>query len=384
MGVKTTLAGVCAFFLLLTILPLAAPQQAELPTWNVGDTWAMGARDVDLGPIFKALMEATPGVTANVSGKVSYFVIYKVEGEDAQHYRVSVTQGMEMDLSGTISGTRYGTTSSGSVRMSMVAKGDGNSYYTKDKLALAKGDMALNLTMDLSMDMGAMGSMDMRADMVVNISFTASPPLDIFNFPISVGESWTVDSDLTTTGRVTGKVTGKAEVMGTERSLDDTVDQQISETTRAALSMSCPGTVDVQPALTCYKIPISGTGAVPSGMLAPGVVLYYSPDKRFVAASDVTFGGAMGAGALRSITTGPIDPSKVGDQPFLSARPVSEQEARSAIEAMGAKGINLVLVAVVVIIIIVVVIAAIVVIKRRRGAEAQPYGLLPGGSGPDF
>jgi len=368
-SVKTTFAGVCAFFFLLSLLPVAAPQQAELPTWNVGDTWAMGARDVDLGPMFKALLEATPGVTANVSGKASCYVIYKVEGEDAQYYRVSVTQGVEMNLSGTISGTQYGTTFSGTINMSMVAKGGGNAYYTKDKLALAKGDMALNLTMDLSMDAGAAGSMDMSGDMAINVSFTASPPLDIFNFPISVGENWTAESDLTMTGRITGRFTGKVRAMGMERSLDNTIDQPISETTHVSLSMSCPGTADIQLASTCYKIAISGTGVMPSGMFAPGVVLYYSPDRRFVAASDVTFGGAMGAGALGSTGMGQIDLSKVGDQPLFNMRPVSEQEARSAIAAIGVKGINLVLVLSVVVIVVIAIVAAIAVIKKRRSGE---------------
>lgn len=367
MNVKTTFAGVCAFFLLLSILPLAAPQQAELPTWNVGDTWAMGVRDVDLGPIFKTLMETTPGITANVSGKASYFVIYKVEGEDAQYYRVSVSQGMEMDLSGTVSGTQYGTTYSSSMCMSMVMKGDGSLYYTKDKLAFAKGDMTLNLTMNLSMDAGAAGSMDMSGDMTVNMSFTCSPPLDIFNFPISVGENWTVESVVTTTGRITGKITGKVKAMGREQSLDNAIDQPISETTNMSLSMSCPGTVDIPLASTCYKLVISGTGAAPSGMVAPGVVLYYSPDRRFVAASDVTFGGVLSLGALRPTTGGQIDLSKLGgDQPLFSMRPVSEQEAQSAIAAMGAKGINLVLVVFVVVIIVAVIAAAVVVIKKAR------------------
>lgn len=369
MDIKAIFAGMCACFLFLTIVP-ESTAQAELPTWNVGDTWAMGARDVDITPIFTVIMENLKQIysdlTYEASGKLSYFIIYKVDAVEAQQYRVAVDWGIEMTADMSYSISYQGQQSSVSTNMTMVAKINGTIYYTKNELAVARQDLALDLDMDFSIS--GSGAMDTNvsgsADMTGNMSATYNPSLDIFDFPITIGENWTAESDVTVTGSITGKVSAMGMEQSTSQSLDNTF--------HLSLSASCPSTQDVTlpdgSIATCYKLVVSGTGYA-SPLPLTGT-LYYSPDQRFIVATGLTFDDVMGTASFGSTETLPSYTQSItgaeGEQVLFTMSPVTEQEARDAIAGMGAKGISIVIIGALAAIIIAAIAAVLVIVRRRR------------------
>lgn len=368
-SVKAIFAGTCACLLLLSMAQIGTSQQAELPTWNVGDTWAMGARDVDLTPILAAIMENLeqmyPDLTYDASGKLSYYIIYKVEGIEAQQYRVSAVGGFEMDADINYSASYQGQQVSASTHMTMVAKMNGTLYYTENELALARADVTLDLDMKFSasgMGMSVSGS----ADMTGNMSATFDPPLDLFDFPIAVDENWTAESDAT----ITGSISGKVRAMDMEQSISEPLDN----TLHVSVSASCPSTVNVTlpdgSTSTCYKIVVSGAGMGQANPLMVGNVLYYSPDQRFVIAQGLTYGSAIGSASLGSKGTLPAGTQSLTgvetEQVLFTMNPVTEQEARDVIAGMGAKGIDIVLLGALAAIVIVVIAVAVLAVRRRR------------------
>ncbi len=378
MDIKAIFAGMCACFLFLTIVP-ESTAQAELPTWNVGDTWAMGARDEDITSIFTVIMENLKQIysdlTYEASGKLSYFIIYKVDAVEAQQYRVAVDGGIEMTADMSYSISYQGQQSSVSTNMTMVAKINGTIYYTKNELAVARQDLALDLDMDFSIS--GSGAMDTNvsgsADMTGNMSATYNPSLDIFDFPITIGENWTAESDVTVTGSITGKVSAMGMEQSTSQSLDNTF--------HLSLSASCPSTQDVTlpdgSIATCYKLVVSGTGYA-SPLPLTGT-LYYSPDQRFIVATGLTFGDVMGTASFGSTETLPSYTQSIteaeGEQVLFTMSPVTEQEARDAIAGMGAEGISIVIIGALAAIIIAAIAAVLVVVRRRRAKPVVNKGL---------
>ncbi len=368
-------ASLCTGFLILTIAP-ASIAQAEVPTWNVGDTWARGARDIDLTPIFSALIEDIQqymqGVHYTMSGKMSYYEINKVAGVDAQQYRLSSTAGVEMTISINISGSFDDQEVSGSGNANITVKIDGTLYYTKDDLALTRVEAIVDMDMTFSASGSAMGGSGMETfsgslDMSGNLSTTFDPPLNLLDFPISVGDNWTISSVATVTGRLTGKIDMPS--MG-EQPLDTPLDA----TTSISISASCPATESFTlpngSTTTAYKIVYSGTSMTGANPFIPASTVYYSPEQRFIIAEELTFSDAMGgmtAGTQEIFSDYTFGASGVENgQTLFTMNPVTEQEAESAIAGLGAEGINLALIGAIVAIVIVAIAAVLVVVRRRH------------------
>lgn len=354
---KVILAGICACILFLTTVQMGmAPQEAELPTWNVGLTWAMGKPDFDLSFTYTSM-----GMTLDATGSGSYYVIYKVGAIEGQEYRVDVTGGLEMIMDIDISGSVGGEPVSGSMHMTMAAKVDGTIYYTRDELAVVRANETLDLDIGFSGSITAAGqtqSFSGSMDVSGNIGITFDPPLDIFDFPITVGESWTAESVATVTGSMSGTMRMD--------SVEQSISQPLAETVNVSLSISCPGTVDIPLASTCYKIVVSGTGMAQASPFMPANVLYYSPDRGFIVAAELPFGEALSGASFGSEENIPFVGGIAGGEETITLSSVTEQEARDAIAEMGAKGIDIVLIGAIVAIVIVAIAAVLVVVRQRR------------------
>lgn len=376
-SVKHALAGVCAFLLMLVVSQTAV-SQAEAPTWNVGDTWGMGARDIDLTPIFAALIENMggymQGIDYTVTGNLSYYLIYEVVAEDAQQYTMSTTEGAEMIMTMSMNGSYGGQQISASGNATMTVKMDGTIYYTKDTLAVTQVDATINMDVTLSVTgagLDGLGTQTVSRSLKLsgNLSAVFDPPLNLFDFPISVGDSWTINS----TATVTGNLSGTMSMPGFgEQSLDTPMDATLP----ISISATCPGTQNFTlpdgSVTAAYKIVLSGTGMGGANPLMPASVIYYSPEQRFIIAQDLSFEDAingMTAGKKEdysSLTFGVAELES--GQTLFTMNPMTKEEATNAMAGLGAGGIDLVLLGVILAVIIAIVVIAIVtvVLVRRR------------------
>lgn len=362
--VKGILAGICAGLLILTMAQ-AGTAQADVPTWEVGDTWAMGAKNMDLTPLLQYIIEnmqdqyAAMGMSLDVdlTGTLSVYEIFKVVEVQATQYKVKVSMGLEMNISGTMSITQAGQTESGSLNCTLIAKADGFAYFTKDTLALAKEELSGDI--DFTMSAQAVGqTVDITMDVTFQTTITFSPPLDIFNFPITIGDSWTAES----TASLTGTISGKMSMTGLG---EQSISMPLDTTTSVSIPLQCPSTANVTledgSVSTCYKITHSGASV---GGVAPtclGGTAYYSPDKGFIVKQDLMgLPGATGQAGGMSL-------GGVGATTSLgSINPVTEQEANSAIGGMGVGGIDIVLLAVIIGVVVAVVVTIVVVVFAIR------------------
>jgi len=356
--VRIILAGICVCLLFLTTVQIGVSQPAELPTWDIGDTWAMGTSDIDL-----TFAMTSEGITFDTTVSGSYYVVYEVVGIEEQEYMVDATGGIEITMDMDISGQ-----ASGSMQMEMVTKMDGTLYYTKDELAVNRADVAMGLEIEFSgsfMAEGQTGSLDGSLDASSDMSITYNPPFDLFDFPITVGESWTTESVATVTGSVSGSVSIKVKAAGEDYSISEPISEPIYETVDMSLSVSCPGTVDIPLASTCYKLVVSGTGLAQASPFMPAETLYYSPDRGFIIASEASFSEALSGASLGLEESIPYLGDITWGEEAITSSSVTEQEAQDALAGMGAKGIDLVLIGAIVAIVIVAIAAVLVVVRRR-------------------
>lgn len=349
------LAGICVCIFFLTTVQMGVAQQAELPTWDIGLTWAMGEPDFDLSFTY-----TTMGVTLDATGGGSYYVIYKVGAIEGQEYRVDLTGGLEIIMDIDISGDYFEQEVSGSMRMTMAVKVDGTIYYTRDELAVVRTSETVDLDIGFSGTVTAVGqtqSINGSMEASGNMSITFDPPLDILDFPITVGESWTAESVAAVTGSISGTMKMDSEEQDLSQPLDDTV--------YVSLSISCPGTVDIPLASTCYKIVVSGTGMAQASPFIPANVLYYSSNKGFFVAAELPFGEALSGASLGSEGSVPFVGDIAGSEEIITLSSVTEQEAQDALAGMGAKGINPILIGAIIAIVIVVIAAVLLVVRQR-------------------
>ncbi|RLG56504.1 MAG: hypothetical protein DRN83_03915, partial [Hadesarchaea archaeon] len=107
---EKTFVGIIGVFAFLLLIGTASGtgSQAEVPTWNVGDSWSMGAEDIDLTPILTALMEnlaqSMPGTNYDASGHMSCYIVHEVVGEDEQCYIMEVNEGAGINTALSFSG----------------------------------------------------------------------------------------------------------------------------------------------------------------------------------------------------------------------------------------------------------------------------------------
>jgi hypothetical protein len=361
---------------LITVAPLLLAvcqpvlSQADVPTWSVGDSWAMGMEDFDLTPLINAIsqsaQEMMPGVSYSGSGTMDYYALYKVTGETATQYRVSVKEALSMTMDLTVSGSYGGEQVSGSAHMELAMTLSGTLNFNKSDLSITGGNCTFDLTMELTGSMAGQ-SYDMTIEMSGNLNLACDPPLDLFDFPISVGDSWNVASTITMTGSVSG--TARMPMIG-EQSLD----QELSETMPISLSASCPETTSIQMAdgttTTAYKIVLSGTTGDPFLL---GSTLYYSPERGYIVGQEIDLNQALVglAGGAREDVESTIGFSTTGEPLVFATTPMTEEQVNEGfarVKAMGEEDATALVLIVAAVVVALVVIGIIVGATRGRGS----------------
>lgn len=372
---KAILSGGCAIFLLVAFSQIAVPQ-AEAPTWNVGESWGLGAKDVDLTAALSQLMEnmesMMPGTSFQIpTARMSFYTLQEVVGQDSQYYNVSVNEGDELTMDMTFNSSYQGQSVSGSMHIDMVMKMNGTIYYSKDSLSPARFNGTMSMQMTFSGSGSGMGTsatnVNGSMDVSGNVDVTYNPSVNLFDFPISVGDNWTVNS----TATMTGSLSGKMSVAG----LENNVQVPMNSTTDVSMSASCQGTKTITlpdgTSTTAYKIVYSGTKIGDLNLL-PARTVYYSPDKHHIVSEEFSFTDAM-SGLSKAIPSQGASytlglSGLQSDQILFTAEPMSKEAVTAAISGLGTGGGSntLLIVVAAVVVVIVAVLASVFVILRRR------------------
>ncbi|MEW6592179.1 MAG: hypothetical protein AB1305_00600 [Candidatus Hadarchaeota archaeon] len=368
MNCRAALSLACAAFLMVATAQAAAPQ-AGVPTWSVGDSWAMGAKDIDLTPIMNALVENMQqyfsGMTLVMTGKMGFYELFEVTRQDSQFYNLAANQGVEMTADVSFSGSYSGQQISATAHSVMTLNMNGTMYFTKEDMRLSKYDGTMDFDMTMSGGAGMLGNMNMNVNITGNISVTFTPALNLFDFPLSVGDNWAINS----TAAITGTVSGKASVpmFG-----EVPINQNLDSTVPLSISASCPSTSNITLAdgssTTAYKIAYTGADFSGTNIFLPAGVLYYSPDKRFVVSQELSFTDAMGGLSKASTGTSSYTyglSSAQSEQTLFTASPMSRDAATSAISGLGTGGSNILPLVIVAVVAIAIVASTAIVIKKR-------------------
>ncbi len=368
------IVGISAFLLLMGAVP-GTGSQAEAPTWNVGDSWSMGAMHVDLTPILTALMEDIPGISYDASGDMSYYTVYEVVGEDEQYYIMEVNEGAGINMALSFSGSYEAQSGTGSAEVFMTVTINGTTRHLKNNLAITQVEGTIDMKMDMSFSGSGFGTSELSLpggsaslDLSGDFQATFEPPLDIFDFPITIGDSWLINSTATVTGNLSGTI--NIPGFGSQSQdipLDATVPISITATCPETQNLTLPG----GSVTTAYKIVLSGTGMGSANPFMPASVLYYSPDSGYVVAQELSFGDAMSAmttGNQDELSMFSLGAAEAGeDQVLFTMNPMTKDEAMSGIAALGSRGMDwLTLGIIVAVILVVIAVAGISIFLMRR------------------
>jgi len=367
MKLKLVIALVVAALPLFTLSTPVSPQ-ADVPTWSVGDSWGMGKKSYDISSFLNSAyqeMENLYGFSYSGSGTMDFYLLYKVTGETSSQYTLSLDEGIEIDATINMSGSYGGQSVSAAADMTMSILGDGSLNVNKSDLSISGGTLTLDMDVKVNSS-GTSGGMAANVNMTLGASGTMTvqfdPALDLFDFPISVGENWQIETTMTTSGSMTGSV--NIPGYGSE-----TIDVPLNESTEITITATCTGTTQIQTAdgntVTAYVIELSGTGANP---FITGTTLYYSPEEKFIVSQQIDLAKALSesmggsTSELSSYTMG-FSSTSEGEELF-TASPMTESEVSEAIETIGTSESNILPLLIVVIVIVGVVGIAIATVKR--------------------
>lgn len=245
--IKSTVAmAIVAMFGLMLAVPVVSAQGAQAPQWNEGDSWAMG-RSVSVDQ--NDLKELSDGLNHTLSNGINRFdanaaagawVLFKVADVTATEYKmqgrfaakfhadIDLSVGMQLPAPGqytilelpSVPKTVRNVTMHVVVDAAMVL--DSQAVLAKDTVALKNYNLTLKINAKMALDMQGVPDLkvengyatyaykDLSATITfefkggINIAF--SPALDIFDFPINVGEQWNVRSNATMTGSFSGQL----------------------------------------------------------------------------------------------------------------------------------------------------------------------------------
>jgi len=250
---KITMSLLVALALLVTIAPSGSAEQVGAPEWQKGDQWAYGDK-VYLEPAASEmidnltdLLESTGSVTIKniyVNGSVEAYMFCQVADVTGDEYVLNVYLAV-------------GVEAVADVRIAMPVPVEGSYSYwslseipTENKTVSFQADVDVmafeNLTLVLDKDTMAIKSATSHTELDVEVSFSLAnfyeketnmegayadwtidvtrvnydvdidlemnidaqvsfdPYLDIFDFPMTAGEAWSVTSTATASGNVTG------------------------------------------------------------------------------------------------------------------------------------------------------------------------------------
>jgi hypothetical protein len=335
----------------------------------------MGTGNIDLSPMLNAIMENVksqiPGaqdITYSASGSMAFYVIYRVENVSTEQYTVSLTENGHIDMSFDMSATYQGQQGSIHAEMTMTMNVHGFLYFTKDDLKLAKIEMTIeNMSMVLTGEIKAGDNsqlLDSSFEASGDLSMTFDPPLNMFDFPISVGDNWNISSTATMSGSLATKIV-------TPEQGEQHRNVPLSGTAPISISASCPNRKNITlprgSTTNSYKIVYSSASMGSANPFFGASALYYSPDTGFIVSSEISLGDAL-SGVSSGIGGQPLsglpglDLGSIMNEK-LTMNPMTEEEAISGASGQGGDS-TVLLVAVVVPVIIVVVVVTVFLFKR--------------------
>lgn len=344
---------ICALTLLALLCSLAVPAvvaistPAEAPVWVKGDKWAYGMEN-DVGADFgaqlqdlKDLLEGETGGTVNtleLDGSSGFWILFEVTEANSDIYVLSMDAAVKLQLDASISVTAvmdkagtYGLDqepekesmdieAEANVDLALVVSVD----ITFEHDTMAISEITVNVNFDGVVDFTAQNipssesnwtdysttiwyddydvSAEMGANMAIEISF--EPALNIWDFPLTLGDQWSVNSEATISGSLTGMldVNGLPEDMSDSLFTEDFIEstgfsdfpiifeqlnsdggdwpfqdgmlEEVSEDIE--MTLKCTNVITVQDdywgEITVYKINVVGSP----------FELYYSPDVGFM------------------------------------------------------------------------------------------------------
>ena len=245
--IKSAIAmAIVAMLGLMLAVPVASASGAQAPQWNKGDSWAWG-RSVSVDQ--DDLAQLSDGLNGSFGGALDKFdanayvgawVLLKVADVTTTEYKmqgrfaaklvaeVNLSIGMQLPSPGVYSVLELASIPKTlhNITMYLVIDAavvlDSQAILEKDTVALksydltakvnAKVELELKGVPDLKVENGyaTYSYTDMSASVTMKfngqIGIAFSPALDIFEFPINVGEQWNVRSNATLTGSYSGQL----------------------------------------------------------------------------------------------------------------------------------------------------------------------------------
>ena len=240
------LAAPLAVALLLVGVFLTSPfvsATADVPVWHEGDKWAMG-KEADISAMagdtsdIEDILE-TVGLTLDsfdAEGEAASWIIFEVVDASGTEYEVSVKYGGEVNTdfhvqvsgelpkAGTYTNLNDAPLEQKTVKLDLVADFavvfDGNVIFNKTDLAVKQMSYEFNAsmvvradgtnipTMNASVGQVEIGysdyDIDIKFDLNLAVDINFDPMLDIYDFPLNVGDTWTVESVATVSGTIDG------------------------------------------------------------------------------------------------------------------------------------------------------------------------------------
>jgi len=241
-------APVAVTLLLLGVLftsPIVSAE-ADAPVWEEGDKWAMG-KEADIGAMvgdtsdLEDLLGSLGSLSLDrfdVEGEAASWIVFEVVDVTSTEYNVSVKYGgkLNSEIHVQISGDlpKAGTYGFGdlndlpkeqkTVKADLIedfaAVFDGNVIFNKADLAVKKMGYVFKASAVVSLDATNIPTInttseqigieynsynvDARLDLTLTTSIVFDPSLNIYDFPLDVGDEWTVESTATVSGTLDG------------------------------------------------------------------------------------------------------------------------------------------------------------------------------------
>lgn len=262
--VRSILALSMVLFLgLVLAVPMVSATGAQAPTWTKGDAWAMGKSvdlDVEFAQQLDELQQNLEDSLASSNAQVNEFDVQAM----ASAYivlKVADVTGTEVVLQGKVGGKFTGDASI-SITAEMPVAGTYGIMETPTKASKTISadigvDLAAVIEVDVvlekatssvkSVEAGVKASAALSAKVVnfpeteynwtlnqvtysyknydvsldfnffVTLKAEFTPALDLFNFPLELGDNWTVDSDAV----ITGTYGGSLDIKGLPQEIED-------------------------------------------------------------------------------------------------------------------------------------------------------------------
>jgi hypothetical protein len=269
-------------------------QVTELPTWQAGEEWAWGGSyDLNeiLSSVFQQLVES--GVVGNWEGggRLDSYGLMRVESIEDEHYRTSLKSGMLLNLKVSLipPAASPEVAKLFEARIHGAMRANGTMLLTR-QLALER--MEITIRGDFAVNMKGGGfEWDIRgSDFWLSLSIAIDEPLNLLNFPITVGENWKFQSTVHAFCSIKGQLQGKIVTPDYENSFSERIGwdnafdmfiQGFCQCTGVA-EMDIDGVKD-----NCFEIEVQEFSQGASQVLPLTFRVYYSPVKKNLVAFEM-------------------------------------------------------------------------------------------------